>query len=87
VKVSLYFFKVDERFAAECGTRYIARAHRIGTPQSRWLYAESIVELYEFSRGTFQLDWSDVEEKLAAVGGFEHDCEMEEFDFARLFSI
>jgi len=87
VQVLLYFFKVDDRFAEECGTRYVVRAHRFGTPQSKWFCAESIIEVYDRTRDAFQLDWGDVEEKLAAKGGLEHELEMEEFQFARLFSI
>lgn len=84
--VGLYIYKVQSEFAEETETRYIAQAHRCGTPNSRWTAAGSLVELnYKLRPQVPALEWGEIEEKLEKNGGFEKHLDLEEFAYHQLF--
>jgi len=87
MKVYLYIFKVQTAYANETETRYIVRVHRFGTPNSKWLAADSLVEVHYALYGVFPaFNWGEIEKALEAEGGYDADFDIGEFEYAKLFS-
>jgi len=84
--VNLYIFKVQREFIEE-STRYIAKAHVLGTPRKRWADADSLVELqYMLHPPMPGFEWGEIETNLENKGGHMLDVELTEAEFSGLFS-
>ncbi len=84
--VDLYIFKVQREFIEE-STRYIAKAHKFGTPIKKWADAESLVELScELQHPMPAFDWGEIETNLETKGGHTLTLDLTEAQFTQLFS-